>query len=69
MELSVEQMFGYHEAASVRDSGSEVEDDDNEDDDGGQNNPMEEAVEVPEPGRLPCPLYRNSINEYITLSL
>lgn len=53
MELSVEEMFGYREAESLRGSGSEVEDDDSEDDDGGQNNPMEEAVEDPEPGQEP----------------
>ncbi|KAK8732814.1 hypothetical protein OTU49_006941 [Cherax quadricarinatus] len=49
MDLNVEELFGHREADSVRDSDSEAEG--NEDsDDGGVNNPMEEAVEVPEAG-------------------
>lgn len=68
MEYSVEELFGEREAESVRGSGSEDEADNNEDDedDGGQGNPLEEAVEVPEPGWSPsyiinfCSLFPSS---------
>ncbi|XP_045585145.2 TIMELESS-interacting protein isoform X1 [Procambarus clarkii] len=50
MELNVEELFGQREAESDRDSDSGAEDGE-ESDDGGRNNPMEEAVEVPEPGQ------------------
>ncbi|KAK3893432.1 hypothetical protein Pcinc_002755 [Petrolisthes cinctipes] len=49
MDLDVMELFGEREAEVINDSGSEDADND-EDDDGGQNNPDEEAIEVPAPG-------------------
>lgn len=53
--MDTEEMFGIRDSASRRgsvasdsDIGS-VRDDDDDDDDGGRNNPMDEALEVPDP--------------------
>lgn len=47
--MDIEEMFGIRPAESERGSASEAEED--EDDDTGENNPMDEAIEVPEPGQ------------------
>ncbi|XP_047486018.1 TIMELESS-interacting protein-like [Penaeus chinensis] len=49
MEMDIEEMFGVRPADSDRGSESEAEED--EDDDRGENNPMDEAIEVPERGQ------------------
>ncbi|XP_042863795.1 TIMELESS-interacting protein-like [Penaeus japonicus] len=50
MEMDIEEMFGIRPAESERGSASEAEEEE-EDDDRGENNPMDEAIEVPEPGQ------------------
>ncbi|XP_037793356.1 TIMELESS-interacting protein-like [Penaeus monodon] len=49
MEMDIEEMFGIRPAESDRDSASEAEEE--EDDERGEGNPMDEAIEVPEPGQ------------------
>ncbi|KAG7153732.1 TIMELESS-interacting protein-like [Homarus americanus] len=63
MELSVDELFGQREVESVRGSGSEAEEDDSDDGDvdRGQNNPMEEAIEVREPGQEPASQQQQAI--------
>lgn len=57
MEMDIEEMFGIRPAESDRDSASEAEEE--EDDERGEGNPMDEAIEVPEPGTEWCGFRRD----------